>query len=454
MKSIKNNIIIYTVLASMALGASCKKTFFTNANVNPNAPDSSSIIPSTMLSTVEGTLGYTQGGDLSRFTSLITQQTLGGARQVQGYYQYTFTSVDFDAAWGNVYTSVMENNRTLMNLADAKGDNAYGGISRVLMAYTLQTAVDLWGGIPYSDAFKGSNNLQPKFDTDKGLYDTITSLLNIGITQLSNSNKGPNVPGTEDVIYKGSLTKWIKFAHAIKARLFIHQSKGNAAMATSALAEIALSFTANSDNAVYTFGSTETSANPWYQFNEQRADIGFDGSPLGAKLLAKHDPRFNIYTDTSFNDVNGVGMGAYYGDINSPVEFITYDELLFMKAEATITSGGSVAAAQAIYQDAITANMKKLGVEAADVADYLAANGTLPAGNTAAIAQIAAEEYVALYLNPEAFALWRRTGSPALTPVTGANVPRRFLYPQTEYSYNKANTAASTLFTPKLFWDN
>jgi hypothetical protein len=407
-----------------------------------------------MLSTVEGTLGYTQGGDISRFTSLITQQTQGAARQAQGYYQYTFTSVDFDGGWGNLYTSVMENNKTLIQISDAKGDNAYSGISRVLMAYSLQLAVDNWGSVPYSDGFKGASNLQPKYDTDKALYDTISNLLNTAIAQLGNSNKGPHVPGAEDVIYGGNLAKWTKFAHAIKARLFIHQSKGNTAMATSALNEIALSFSSNSDNAVYAFGSTETSANPWYQFNEQRADIVFDASPLGTQMKAKNDPRFLIYTDPGFNDVNGVGMGSYYGDISAPVEFITYDELLFMKAEATITSGGSVATAQTTYQAAITANMQKLGVSAGDITIYLAANGTLPAGTAGAIAKIAAEEYVALYLNPEAFTVWRRTGSPALTPVTGANVPRRFLYPQTEYSYNKANVATSTLFAPKVFWDN
>ena len=234
----------------------------------------------------------------------------------------------------------------------------------------------------------------------------------------------------------------------------MHQSKGNAAAAANALAEAALSFTANSDNAVNGFGSTETSANPWYQFNEQRADIEFDISPLSTQLSNRNDPRLLIFTDPSFNDVNGVGMGAYYGDISAPVEFITYDELLFMKAEATITSGGSIAAAQAFYQAAITANMQKLGVSAGDIASYIAANGILQGTSAAAIAQIATEAYTALYLNPEAWALWRRTGSPALTPVTGANVPRRFLYPQTEYSYNRANVAASTLFSPKVFWDN
>ena len=55
--------------------------------------------------------------------------------------------------------------------------------------------------------------------------------------------------------------------------------------------------------------------------------------------------------------------------------------------------------------------------------------------------------------------VWRRTNSPALTPVSGTNgVPRRIEYPQSEYSYNPDNIPVpatnNTLFVPKIFWDN
>lgn len=450
-KSLSKWLLAATTFCAM----SCSKSYFTDANVNVNAPSDASITPAVLLSTVEATLGYTIGGDISRYTSLITQQTFGAVRQAQGYYGYVFTSVDFDSPWGNMYTSVMQNNKTLMNLCDSKGYNYYGGISRILMAYSLQVTVDCWGSIPYSKSFGGASNLKPSYDNDKALYDTIASLLTVGIARLSNSaNKGALVPGGEDIIYSGSATNWVKFAHAIKARLYIHQSKGNAAMANNALAEIAQSFTSNADNAKYGFGETETSAAPWYQFNEQRGDIEFDNSTLANQLLVTKDPRFNVFIDSAYNDVNGVGMGDYYGAGNATVEFISYDELMFMKAEATLTAAGSIANVQGFYQTAIISNMTKLGVATADINTFLTANGTLPTTTAAAIAKISAQEYVALYLNPEAFSLWRRTNSPVLTPVSGNNVPRRFLYPQTEYSYNKANVPASTLFTPKIFWDN
>ena len=95
--------------------------------------------------------------------------------------------------------------------------------------------------------------------------------------------------------------------------------------------------------------------------------------------------------------------------------------------------------------------MTKLGVASGDIATYIAANGTLT--SSTAMQKIGYEVNVALYLNPEAWTTFRRTGFPALTPTKGSAVPRRLLYPQTENSLNKANTPASSLFTPKIFWD-
>jgi len=211
------------VLAVTALTfTSCKKSFFSDVNVNKNSPEASSVVPGVLLSTVEGALAYTIGGDFSRFSSIITQQTLGFSRQAQGYNGYIFTSVDFDNVWGNLYTSVMENNKVLMQVSDAKQANAYSGISRILMAYSLQVAVDTWGALPYSDAFQGDQGkLQSKYDSDKALYDTIIVLLNTAITQLNNTGQDVLSPGAEDVIYGGNTSKWIKFGSCYQGT-YIH----------------------------------------------------------------------------------------------------------------------------------------------------------------------------------------------------------------------------------------
>ena len=452
---LKYKLLFLVLLPGAFLAGSCKKSFFSGQNINPNALPT--VAPNLLLPTVEASLAYTQGGDMSRYSALLMQQMFGANSQSQQYYQYNFNPGNFDNVWPDYYTSTLENNYTLMQIADAGGYHAYSGISRIIMAYGLQIGVDLWGDIPYSQAFKGNaenSNLHPAYDKAQGLYDTIVSLINVGTALLQNPDAGPVAPGGDDVIYKGDASKWIKLGHAIKARLAIHQSKGNAQMAATALTEIGQAFTGNGDYAQYIFGTQQTSANTWYQFYRDRpGDENFPQSTLAANMLSDGDPRYAAFNLDS-SDAGG-NATSYYNQINSPVELITYDELLFVSAEATLRSSGNIAGAQTLLQAAITANMKKLGVAQADITAYLATHGTLTGTVAAAINTVANEEYIALFLNPEAWTLWRRTGAPTLVSVSGNAIPRRLLYPQSEINFNGANVPQNvTLTSPKLFWDN
>ena len=102
-------------------------------------------------------------------------------------------------------------------------------------------------------------------------------------------------------------------------------------------------------------------------------------------------------------------------------------------------------------------------IAAADVDAYLAANPYDPAN---ALEQIGEQYWAATFLNEyEAFANWRRTGYPQLTPVnypgnvTGGTIPRRLRYPEGEAASNAANyTAVLTQqgpdeFTTRMWWD-
>src|SRR5262249_34253404 len=128
MKAIKIFIII-AAIGSMFAITSCSDDFFSKVNSNPNAPDS--VLPSSLLSTVEGSIGYSQGGELSRFASMFTQQTFGAARQAQAWYEYIFTTQDFDTYWGNIYTQCMENNVLLIQMSDEKGYHQYAGVGKI-----------------------------------------------------------------------------------------------------------------------------------------------------------------------------------------------------------------------------------------------------------------------------------------------------------------------------------
>src|SRR4051812_14248059 len=103
----KSNKIFFLILISSVIlfAASCKKSFFTDVNVNPNVPQR--VAPNLILPTAEAALGYTQGGDISRFTSLITQQVFGANSQSQTYYSYGLNPGTFDNLWPDLYTSTI-----------------------------------------------------------------------------------------------------------------------------------------------------------------------------------------------------------------------------------------------------------------------------------------------------------------------------------------------------------
>ena len=81
---LKNYQLVIAIFSLMFFTTSCKKSFFTDVNHNPNVV--SAVPPAVLLSTVEAALAYTQGGDISRYSSLFMQQVFGNASQSQSYY--------------------------------------------------------------------------------------------------------------------------------------------------------------------------------------------------------------------------------------------------------------------------------------------------------------------------------------------------------------------------------
>lgn len=482
MRTLNKYIAGISTTALLLAAMSCSKDFYTNKNNNPNAPTSA--LPNVLLTPIEVSLAYAQGGDMTRFTGMFAQQTTGVSRQSAAYYEYVFTNQDPESMWDNMYTADMFNDYHLLQICSSGTYNGYKGITEVLMAYSLQLMVDCWGPVPYSTAFQGSADLHPTYDNDKVLYGKAITLCNQAIADMNNSTNDLILPGSDDVIYGGNLAEWIKFAHAVMARVYIHQSQtagGNAAMADSALAHVNLSFASNSDNAQVLFGLGATNNAPNYQFYTQRGDISYtfatgafnsDGFFFGM-LSTLSDPRkFDIIDSVDEAEFNY--LNSYYQEANSPVEFICYDEMQFTAAEAILRTSGNIANAQLAYNNGIAANMAKVSsnpavgpaITAGQIATYQAANPLPVTTVSAALAQNALQEYIALYMNPEAYTCWRRStaisgfpnGSPALMPIAGPfqsdGIPRRFLYPQSELNLNGANVPSATQWSPKVFWDN
>jgi L-rhamnose isomerase len=147
---------------------------------------------------------------------------------------------------------------------------------------------------------------------------------------------------------------------------------------------------------------------------------------------------------------------------------ISYSEAKFLEAEARIIINPADPKAQTALEAAVRASFSKVVSNASDPYataqkqnDYIAAKATLTGTYAADLKTIITQKYIALFLQPEVWSDYRRTGYPAIPLAANAThsanpegqIPRRIPYPQNEQSLNRNTPANSTYQSPKLWWD-
>ena len=253
-------------------------------------------------------------------------------------------------------------------------------------------------------------------------------------------------------------------------------------------------FASNTDNFQMAFIDAPNQRNPIAQFESSRADYLFANNSMVSMMNTKADPRRAFYFvafpygSTSYKGVTpGDPAGVNYSRIHSylrgtasgtptpnaaggitataltytgaaPIRMLTFAEYNFIRAEAALR--GAPGDAQAFFTAGITASMQAVGVAAADITTYLAANGTLTGTFDQKLKQIIEEKYVANFgVAVEPWNDYRRTGYPALVPPSNRmpeviNVPRSLFYPQVEIDLNtSAPEQKPTDLQTRVFWD-
>jgi Starch-binding associating with outer membrane len=434
----------FALLVGLAgLVTSCDK-YFEGINDDPNRP--TDVGPELLLPTAQAFLAYGNSGDLARYTSMFVQHITGADRQFATYQTYNIGESDMDNWWRfNMYGGGLYDLHIIIQKAEADELPQYSGVAKILMAYGLMYVTDNLGDIPYSDAFKGGEGTAPTYDTQEEIYTAIQTLITEAKAELAEPD-GALTPGADDLVYGGDVAAWTAFANFLSARAYIHLGKVNASNYTAALAAIdAGALTSNADNAAYFFGTDPTAAAPWSQYIEQRDDIDYTGF-IYDHMAATNDPRLAVYTD------GAGGLGATFAAADAGYYFGTYAEQKFIEAEAAFQSSNPTRAAAA-HNEGVLASLGRHGISDPT---YEAANATETSA-TITLEKIMTQKYVAMFLEPEAFTDWRRTGFPVLTAVTpnvtGGVIPRRLPYPQSERTFNGGNVPAVPSITSKVWWD-
>ncbi|MEL6989249.1 MAG: SusD/RagB family nutrient-binding outer membrane lipoprotein, partial [Bacteroidota bacterium] len=300
----------------------------------------------------------------------------------------------------------------------------------------------IWDDMPYSDALKGIESTNPTYDTQESIYNTVFTLLNDAKSLLGGA-PGSVVPGSDDVFFGGDIAAWSRVADALIARARMKQGDLNGAM--SAARE---SFASAEENLIYQYPDANA-AGGWFRFNRDReGDIEFHPT-LGGILSGLNDTlRLNLFNPTFLT--NHPYMVADF-----PQEMVTYREMQFIIAESDFRMNGGTQDGYDAYIHGIKASFARCGFTEEQADAYIAQPEIGKGVGNLTLEDIMIQKYIGMYLQPEAYNDWRRTGIPSLVPVSGNAVPVRWHYASDEYLFNSnsPSEAEVNIFTDKVGWN-
>lgn len=494
----------YNIL-SLSLGLSlltsmnsCTKDF---ERINTPPTSVTTVDPNLLLPRILRDGTFQETGELpnNKFGSWVQHWAGGSVVPVSRYFEGPETLI-----WSQHYQlirNIIQIKEELKGLENAPEGRSKIAIAEIYEVYLYQRLTDLFGDIPFSEVTTSNVaiNRTPKFDKQEDIYPKLIARIDAALAKLT---AGDASYGTADFFYAGNIDKWKKFANTLKFRIGMRMRYANPTLAqqtvTAALSSNYGLITSNTENAaVPTYNNAQPeNQNPILRMSTTgSADLRYLASALVNKLLSTNDPRLPLLakavtingvstyqgidvalTDNQLSQLIRVNYSTPNGNTffsltNAaiPVYALTFSDVCFYKAEAALLGWGLN------KDDAYTYFVE--GVKAAMAIQPYAIN-TLPAnyeqnvlsfvGLTDAqiMEKIATQKWISLFgRNMEAFAEWRRTGYPILTPgpnlgSTSGQIPRRGIYSSDEAALNEVNFNEAVArmsngdsFISKVWWD-
>ena len=218
----KKIIAPLTAIALMVSGCDIDKSI----NDNPNDITLSDVDARLFLNGAQLANFTAQVSHVNRITGMYSGQLVGFTSLYSNIYQYNLTADEMNDEWNAAYVGATTNLRHIREAAP--DDKLLVGISKVVEANAIGTMAILMGGVPYSEI--GGEIEDPKFDTQKTVIASLTSLLDAAITDLTGATTRNE---SFDVVFGGDKDKWIAAANTLKARFALVQKDYPAALAAA-----------------------------------------------------------------------------------------------------------------------------------------------------------------------------------------------------------------------------
>ncbi|RYF68853.1 MAG: SusD/RagB family nutrient-binding outer membrane lipoprotein, partial [Cytophagaceae bacterium] len=410
------------------------------------------------------------------------------------------------AIWNNAYTN-LKNYNYIEQQSAAQNQPNLQAMAKIMKAFHFQILVDTYGNIPYTNALQGLTVAQPTYDSGVAVYEDLFKQLDAALALFASGEKRSaagetiNNPGANDIMFKGDINKWRRFANTLKLKMILRQSEraDRQTFVQSALTTLKASpygYLKAGESATINpgYANSANQQNPFYATYGN----GVNGQPVENNniyragryalnfLISTQDNRvFGFYNPVSGSSFNATFFGTIAPLVNSQVSSIgpgllqsptqdaiilSSEESLLLQAEA-VQRGYITGNAKTLYETAIIQSYTYLGIfdDSGTAEDY--ARLLLDSGNPNATWDAATNKLTLILTQKwntlngiapfEAWSDFRRTGIPAVPisqdPSTSVKqIPSRLLYPQTETQYNetavKAQGADSQFDKTRIFW--
>lgn len=510
------------LIAAIPFFIGCDKNFV-EINTNPYAI--TSVDPSILLAGAQRTHVGTWAAEHTIVQHFVNPYNQGATI---GFNFNEDIDLNSNPKWDQSYPTVLRSlNQALFLLGENTTRVNLQSIIRIWKAQTYMGLVDTYGNVPYFNASKAVSNgiFYPEYDDDEVIYEDLYKELKEAVAALNPGADyvaadlfyGANAEAsTTTATATEQVTKWRKLGNSLLLRLGMRYSKVNPAKAQTIVTEAVAGgvMASNADNAFVKYDGA------LYVLEENNnlrnfSHFNYAAEPFVNQLKNTNDPRakFIIATFTDPGDIVGDanpnttlanqfgvpigvtntqiaagapyrgprGTGLNYSQFNiwriaspaAPEFFVTYAQTSLLLAEAAKRGWipGGDATAKTHYDNAITANMEQFAlypgttpISGAEITAYIN-HPQVVYSSTEALRLINTQYWVINIRNgAEAFANFRRSGYPALSPnlfnnnLQGGFV-RRLSYPDAEASANGANYQAAAAamggdkLTSRVFWD-
>lgn len=316
-----------------------------------------------------------------------TQNNAANQYKTIDYYNMANNAGEPTSIWSSMYTGALPDFKIAITQAEKDNEWNYWLASKVMMAFDFHVLVSFFEKIPFTDALKGTDVLEPNFDEGKVVDAGIIALLDEAIAKKADAAAITSM-GVNDFVFGGNIDNWVKFAKTLKLKILMRDFSANQPAIQALLSEGDLLTAA--DARMTGFVDATNNSNPLYEADRRALNTNANlraSATLATFLNMYSDPRIANFFEPVTLNVDGTAAPAntYRGvdqgsadtyiqavfptnahsrariEATDPVYFLSAADSYFLQAEAYARLNNA-AQAKAKYDAGVAAAFSRWGL--------------------------------------------------------------------------------------------